>query len=273
MSEPAPPNRSAELTLANFAALAAEVVQHIDQVDCLGALRNALCRVVDFDNYIVVHYQENCAADLIESNLELAKLRAQMTPYFNGLHMLDPFYIAGSTGRRRGLLTMQEVAPEGFSESEYFRIYYQTVDVVDDVRFVVEVAPGQVIHLFMEREPPHGGYVLQDLERLRAIEPFVRSCVQKHWGWRSMSASVHSDTRTPLGHGVRSVIAGLGGGVLTPREVDIVDLAIKGHSSKSIAHLLDISEGTVINHKRNVYSKLGISSQSQLFHIFLQALY
>lgn len=270
--QPQSQSKAPELTWTHFAALAGEVVRHIDQADCLSTLRHALLQVADFDNFIVVHYQEKCAAELVESNLDLGELRAQMTPYFNGVHVLDPFYIAGSTGRR-GLLTMHEVAPEGFSESEYFRIYYQTVDVVDDARFVIDVAPAQVIQIYMEREPPRGGYVLQEIERLRAIEPFVRSCVQKHWGWRNMSASVRSEDRTPLGQGLRSVIANLGNGVLTAREVDIVDLAIKGHSSKSIAHLLTISEGTVINHKRNLYAKLGINSQSQLFHMFLQALY
>lgn len=264
--------RSSELTWADFAALTGEVIQHIDQPDCLSTLRQALLRATDFDNFIVVHYQTNCAAELVESNLDLTELRRQMTPYFNGVHVLDPFYIAAANGRR-GLLTMHEVAPEGFSESEYFRIYYQTVDVVDDARFVIELAPGQVVQIYLEREPPHGGYVLQEIDRLRAIEPFVRNCVQKHWGWRNMSASVRSEDRTPLGQGLRSVIANLGNGVLTAREVDIVDLAIKGHSSKSIAHLLAISEGTVINHKRNLYAKLGINSQSQLFHLFLQALY
>lgn len=265
-------SHNTEFTLAGFSALAGAVVLHVDQADFLSALRDALLSIVPFDNYIVYHYEENCAAELIDTNLNAPKLREQMKPYVSGLYQLDPFYIAGTNGSR-GFFSMQEVAPEGFTESEFFRMYYQTVGVVEEARFVVEIAPGRMVHVFLEREPPHGGYVLQDMERLRAIEPFVRSCVQKHWSWRGMSASVHSNTRTPLGHGVRSVIAGLAGGVLTAREVDIVDLAIKGHSSKSIAHLLNISEGTVINHKRNVYSKLEISSQSQLFHLFLQALY
>lgn len=265
-------SHTTEFTLAGFSALAGNVVLHVDQSDFLDALRQALLNVVPFDNYIVYHYEADCAAELIETNLDADKLRRQMKPYVNGLYQLDPFYIASTNGRH-GFYCMQEVAPEGFSDSEFFRMYYQTVGVVEEARFIVSIAPGRTVHVFLEREPPHGGYVLQDLERLRAIEPFVRSCVQKHWSWRGMSASVHSNTRTPLGHGVRSVIAGLAGGILTAREVDIVDLAIKGHSSKSIAHLLDISEGTVINHKRNVYSKLEISSQSQLFHLFLQALY
>jgi DNA-binding CsgD family transcriptional regulator len=47
---------------------------------------------------------------------------------------------------------------------------------------------------------------------------------------------------------------------------------LKGHSAKSMARTLDIEEGTVTNHKRNLYAKLGIHSQAQLFDRFLRTL-
>jgi DNA-binding CsgD family transcriptional regulator len=271
--EPAASSGIAELSLVAFMPVAADLVQHVDQSSFLDVLRDALRTLVKFDHFIVFHYQESCAAELIASSFDLTRLRAQMAPYINGLYLLDPFYIAATVGQRRGMFSMREVVPPGFEESEYFRIYYQTVGVIEDARYLIEIAPRRHVEVYLEREPPLGGYASQELERLRAIEPLVRTCVQKHWAWRGISASVHSNSRTPLGQGVRSVIANLGGAVLTAREIDIVELAIKGHSSKSIAHSLEISEGTVINHKRNVYSKLQISSQSQLFHVFLQALY
>jgi DNA-binding CsgD family transcriptional regulator len=47
---------------------------------------------------------------------------------------------------------------------------------------------------------------------------------------------------------------------------------LKGHSAKSIAGALDIEEGTVSNHKRNIYAKVGVHSQAQLFDRFLRTL-
>ncbi|MNQ98388.1 transcriptional regulator NarP [compost metagenome] len=47
---------------------------------------------------------------------------------------------------------------------------------------------------------------------------------------------------------------------------------LRGNSSKAIAKRLDISQETVKVHRRNLYSKLGVSSQSELFSLFLQHL-
>ncbi len=60
-----------------------------------------------------------------------------------------------------------------------------------------------------------------------------------------------------------------GADTLTDREREIVQLILIGHSSKSIALTLGISLPTVKSHRRNVYSKLDISSQAELFSLFL----
>ena len=57
--------------------------------------------------------------------------------------------------------------------------------------------------------------------------------------------------------------------MLTHRECEIAGLILKGHSSKSIARIIEISPGTVKIHRKNIYRKLGISSQSELFSLFL----
>ena len=57
---------------------------------------------------------------------------------------------------------------------------------------------------------------------------------------------------------------------LTPRETSIVEMVLRGHSSEAIALRLGISTGTVKVHRRNVYRKLGISSQTQLLSVYLR---
>jgi hypothetical protein len=53
--------------------------------------------------------------------------------------------------------------------------------------------------------------------------------------------------------------------------MDVSRLMLGGYSSKGIAQKLAISVETVKAHKKHIYSKLGINSQSQLFSVFLQA--
>ena len=63
----------------------------------------------------------------------------------------------------------------------------------------------------------------------------------------------------------------LRGAQLTARELDVGRLMLSGCSNKEIARKLEISAETVKVHKKHIYSKLGIKSQSELFSIFLQA--
>jgi DNA-binding CsgD family transcriptional regulator len=53
-------------------------------------------------------------------------------------------------------------------------------------------------------------------------------------------------------------------GRLTKREREVADLVSKGHSTKEIGYLLQISSNTVYDHIRSIYGKLEISSRSEL---------
>jgi DNA-binding CsgD family transcriptional regulator len=63
-----------------------------------------------------------------------------------------------------------------------------------------------------------------------------------------------------------------GRSVLTPRECDVVEFVLKGHSAEAIGKILGISIGTVRIHRKNIYAKLAINSQGELFSRFIQAL-
>ena len=61
-----------------------------------------------------------------------------------------------------------------------------------------------------------------------------------------------------------------GDGVLTPREKEVVEFTLKGHSADAVGRILEISPGTVRIHRRNIYAKLRIRSQGELFSRFIQ---
>ena len=58
---------------------------------------------------------------------------------------------------------------------------------------------------------------------------------------------------------------------LTAREMEVGLLLLSGCSNKGIARKLVISAETVKVHRKHMYSKLGIKSQSERFSLFLQA--
>jgi DNA-binding NarL/FixJ family response regulator len=57
---------------------------------------------------------------------------------------------------------------------------------------------------------------------------------------------------------------------LTVRETEIVDLIVKGYSSKKIADILGISKWTVDTHRANIRKKMGVSNVVDLVRIALK---
>jgi len=73
---------------------------------------------------------------------------------------------------------------------------------------------------------------------------------------------------TPAPLSPRALIARFGQ-ALTPREKEIVGLILEGHPSATIARRLGIGRGTVKNHRRRLYDKLDITTERELFLLYL----
>ncbi len=58
-------------------------------------------------------------------------------------------------------------------------------------------------------------------------------------------------------------------GILTKRELDVVDYLLKGQSYKEIASQLFISYSTVNDHIKKIYAKLEINSKGELLALFI----
>jgi DNA-binding NarL/FixJ family response regulator len=54
---------------------------------------------------------------------------------------------------------------------------------------------------------------------------------------------------------------------LTPRERDLVAGMLKGQSNKELASTYSLSEQTIKNTMSGIYSKLGVQSRTELFHL------
>jgi DNA-binding CsgD family transcriptional regulator len=59
---------------------------------------------------------------------------------------------------------------------------------------------------------------------------------------------------------------------LTPRERDIIDLVLQGYPNSKIAAKLQITSGTVRNHRYRLYYKLDITTERELFYMFIDLL-
>lgn len=193
--------------------------------------------------------------------------------YQAGPYLLDPFYSAAQEPKP-GVWRMRELAPDRFFSSEYFRSYYTQTGLAEEIGFFVALENGITVVLSLMRREQSGVFSAAEFALLKKAEPVVVALVRHAWndlGRRFDNAITRRGKggRRPAHPETERVWRDLN---LTDREAAIVELVLQGHSSESIGLRLGISTGTVKVHRRNVYRKLGISSQTQLLSIYLKSL-
>ncbi|MNE92674.1 Response regulator protein TodT [compost metagenome] len=96
----------------------------------------------------------------------------------------------------------------------------------------------------------------------------MREAVRSNWRQQS-----HAVAATPRpDDAIETAFDSLCADRLTRQQRNIVRLILRGHSNPSIGKTMNIAEGTVRIHRKNIYRRLGISSQGALFRIFIDHL-
>ena len=60
------------------------------------------------------------------------------------------------------------------------------------------------------------------------------------------------------------------GSILTPRELEVLNLAKLGYSNKQIALRFGISDQTIKNHFMTIYDKLGVHNRAHAVYVGLR---
>lgn len=236
-----------------------QMIDALDQPNFWTQLVRLLDQYVPFDSWVVLLFSsEHKPLVFAECPGQDGEPDHLFQDYLNGLYLLDPFYIASREHSRTGLFRLAEVAPEHFELTEYYQRYFRLNVVADEIQFNCQQPDGRTLCLSLgsrQRFDP------QQIALLSLIQPWVLSLL------RQRLPHELNEVSTPA----PPVQNDDWGAQLTARELDVGRLMLSGCSSKEIARKLEISVETVKVHKKHMYSKLGIKSQSELFSIFLQA--
>jgi len=188
--------------------------------------------------------------------------------YAKGLYLLDPFYIANREDPKSGLFRLSDIAPECFEQTDYYRLYFTRHVVEDEVQFNVALDEVRTLCISLGSKKRFNP---EQIALLDLIRPWVAGLMRQRMFFEGVLAEKAASSRTPRLQSKRADAMERLGTPLTAREMDIGRLILSGHSNKGIASKLDISIETVKSHRRNMYGKLKIKSQSELFALFLKA--
>ena len=175
--------------------------------------------------------------------------------------------IAAVLNRQKG---MEVVAQTGkLSEvMEYFLRYRPKVllidlrlsksDTLETIKTIRQKFPGAGVLIFSDQDGSEQiyralragarGYVLKDVsdsELIQAIQNVFS-------GRRYLSADIAARLAERMDRST-----------LTQREIEVLQLIVKGKSNKEIAGILEVTEGTVKYHVNGILSKLGVTDRTQ----------
>ncbi|WP_280283304.1 helix-turn-helix transcriptional regulator [Pseudomonas sp. BN415] len=186
-----------------------------------------------------------------------------------GFYQLDPFHLACQFGQTDGLYSMRRLAPERFHTTEYFRSYYRYLELAEKLGLIITVGKGSRAVLSLLRRRGASPSTEEERQLLRNAAPVAEQVVRLAWeAHRRGERCVVDD----LDDWMDEAFEQFGRNVLTRREREVARLLLEGHSSISASQCLQISPGTVKVHRRSLYEKLSIGSQSQLLALFVRRL-
>jgi len=224
-----------------------------------GALRQILSLCCRFDSMIVFHHKGSMPPVALYQDLDELRAAISVEFYASGPYLLDPFYRACREGCAPGVYRLMDLAPEAFYRSEYYRAFYRKIKISDELGILVPDGKDNWFVVSLARTARAPGFEAADTARLSAVFDVIATVLRKQWGQRN------APTKEVRQEDWDESIRAFGSGVLSAREHEVVQLILLGHSTPSAASYLGIAEGTVKVHRHHAYSKLGISSQAELF--------
>ena len=247
----------------------ATIAATTDETTLPAMLMDALGDLIESDNRtILIFGGQRMPVDLCETSADHWPEQDLQT-YIRGAYLLDPYYRAGIEKVASGLYHMTELAPPAYQESEYFKTYYRNSPIEDEIGFIVHLSEECFANLAFSRTAGSQPFTVDEIARIRATLPLVESLMQRYWRAASEDGAGGSNLHAQL----EDALTIFATSVLTPREAEVMRMYLYGHDTKSISERLNISAHTVSAHRKHAYARLDITSQAELFSLFINSMY
>lgn len=194
--------------------------------------------------------------------------------YSTGPYALDPQYQLFLKGCPTGAYWLADVAPDDFYQSSYYTNFYSKIGVADSIDVLWRLDDDTALNFFMQRNANSNAFCRADLHTLQLMLPILDAALTRHHQLASPlpSAQQHEQSSDQTHLQVESTLSNFASSLLTPRERDVLWYLLRGYSSALTAEKLQTSEGTVKIHRKNIYRKLDIGSQAELFSLFINCI-
>jgi DNA-binding CsgD family transcriptional regulator len=247
----------------------ARLIRASDGRETADALIEAIGEAVKHDGTCLLAFHHDAPPEILHHTLDAAGASHYLDRYLAGPYLLDPLYQLALRDKKPGICRYRDEAPDRFLSSEYYHQYCERTHLTDEMDFLLDVEAASTVALVVGRRGSR--FTKSELDRLGQIESIVHAAMLNIWD-RWQSRENKQERNQNLHRRLTECFENFGDPLLTQRERETTQLLLRGFSTKAIARQLAIAPGTVMVHKRNLFTKLGITSQYELFSRFIDSL-
>ncbi len=256
-------------------------IEQINSAACPVHLVNAIGALVKFDMAMSVVYSRRAKPFYVCDTFRTEKAKRGLSNYINSTYVLNPTYSAYCKGLKSGVYRLREQS-SGDRVNSY---HYQTLKINrilgEELEYITEGWPHNMEEIFIAISLPADemaeisllrarskvGFLDTEIALLEAHLPLIEAVYRQYWIKARCYASI-DNSEPPIDYLLKTVFEDR----LSIREGEVAVLVLKGNSGQDIADELGISITTVKSHRKNLYLKLGITTQTEMFSLALNAL-
>lgn len=190
--------------------------------------------------------------------------------FLSGPYALDPNYQLFLQGCPTGVYWLRDIAPDDFYNTEYYRVFYSQIGLSDSIDLLWRINEDTAVNIFIERSINRPQFGPADILAIKALAPLVFAATAKHHALTVASSGPDIDKLTH--RKVQNTIEHFASSLLTVRQRQVLFYMLSGYSAALTAQRLKTSEGTIKIHRKNIYRKLDIGSQAELFSLFINCI-
>ena len=247
------------------------LIEYVGTVEFPEALVRTMQALVPHDSSLVLGAAKGGAPVMLTEQMGKEERPSFYGPYLSGAYMLAPGYRTAQDTDFSGIGLLRDIFPGDMKTSKYFYAYWGHTGMIDELFQFVRLNNDRVIWICSGRYEHSRPFRKSELDLIGMVEPMIRETVCRHWNERPFDPDDLQDV-APDHDRFRQSLDNFGAGSLPPREHEVCQLLLRGHSSKSAARMLDISPETERVHRRRVYGKLNVSSQVEVMTRFMTVL-
>jgi DNA-binding CsgD family transcriptional regulator len=230
----------------------------------------AICRRVKVDYPQVWLYHKELPPQCIYHEIPSYAVRSQVDLYLDGPYREDPFYQISMSQPRGRFYRLAELTADMLEQSSYYEHYYRDTGTVDELIYLSRLVDGSVINISLMRKAGHGMFNPEEFALLRTLAPPLSALLRSHSQMADFSNRylLEPDIDGVIDHAFNA----FGSSLLSPREKGVLELMLRGYSSAASAERLGIAVETLRRHRKSIYRKLDVNSQTDLFSLFINCL-